>query len=343
MTYRNRLLFVLVVAAPLALLLFLAVQKSVFAEDATPVDFETVNEKCVYEAQEEPLIQGQEISVRKKLRVELKEKYRVKIFMRNTGNMPWFSATSGCGSPIVSLGTAREKNRKSDMFNPDISEDDNNWGTANRVYMDQARVNPGEIASFTFWTKAGKKDDVLKEYFALVVDDTTWPEGDDIEVDTIVGDPDIDYKTMRKIMLFAGKSGSAMDINLDGEKEIKVNLSEQKMYLSLDGDVVKEFLVSTGKSSTPTPTGNYSIKLKQDTRVGGEKPHYIMDNFMWFKDGGYGIHALPRLRTDGGRFWEEAKDHIGRPVSHGCIRLLPDDAKLAFEFADLGTKVVIER
>jgi len=275
--------------------------------------------------------------------VETGEKYRVKVFVRNTGDTPWFSGKSGCGGPIISLGTDRERNRKSQLYSPDIRKDDNNWASASRIYMDQNRVNPGEIASFTAWAQAETKSDILKEYFSLVVDEKARMQDSEFSFEVVIGDPEVDFKSLRRKMLFSNKSGSVAAVNLDGERTIKVNLSEQKMYLTLEDDVVREFFISTGKASTPTPTGNYSIKLKQDVRVGGEKPHYIMDNFMWFKDGGYGIHALPKLRTDGGRFWEEAKDHIGRPVSHGCIRLLPDDAKFAFEFADLGTKVVIER
>ena len=85
-----------------------------------------------------------------------------------------------------------------------------------------------------------------------------------------------------------------------------------------------------------------------------------MPKWMAFRPG-YGIHALPSLGSASLRskirsyrdgevptslftddvFWKEALSHIGIPVSHGCIRLLPDDAEFAFNFTPVGTRVVV--
>ena len=111
----------------------------------------------------------------------------------------------------------------------------------------------------------------------------------------------------------------------------------------LDNLSIAEFRVSSGAAKTPTPVGETSITLKQETRIGGKSPHYIMPKFMWFRTGGYGFHALPSLKTDGGFFWTEARNHIGIPVSHGCIRLLPEDADFLYDFADIGTRVKVQR
>jgi len=294
-------------------------------------------ENCSWDVPEEIEYSADFIAVRRNLKVDDGKKFRVKAFVRNTGNTPWFSGESTCKGSIMSLGTTREQDRESALF-----IEGENWESKNRIGMDQLRVEPGEIASFTFYAEV-EDDDVLKEYFAPVISGVTWLEDAEFGFDIVAGEPDEDKTAIRKKLLFAGYSGSVLDMNLNGEKVIAIDLSKQEAEIKLDGKLVNKFRVSTGAAHTPTPVGNYDISLKQEIRIGGAAPHYVMPKFMWFRAGGYGLHALPSLGTDGGYFWTEARDHIGTPVSHGCIRMLPEDADFTFEFADLGTKVVVER
>ena len=83
------------------------------------------------------------------------------------------------------------------------------------------------------------------------------------------------------------------------------------------------------------------IFLKNEVRVGHAAPHYIMPRFQMFTYQGAGLHALPSLSTDGGVFWTEALDHIGQPMSHGCVRMLPDDADFTFDFTEIGDEIEI--
>ncbi|MBU1151445.1 L,D-transpeptidase [Patescibacteria group bacterium] len=300
-------------------------------------------ESCAFEMPEKAEYNAEVVSVRRKLKVENEELVKVKVFMKNSGNMPWFSYQSKCKKNPVYLGTQSEMDHNSSYFTVKNPED-NNWITPNRIAMDQLRVDPGEVASFTFYLEPDMDDDVFAEFFAPVVEGVTWLEDAGFSVEVIVGEPDDSLSNIRTRLLFASETGSLMGYDLEnGERKILVDLSDQEMTLSIDNFTVKKFKVSTGASKTPTPVGMHSIKLKQEVRVGGKAPHYIMPKFMWFKDGGYGIHALPSLRTDGGVFWTEARNHIGIPVSHGCIRLLPEHADLAYEFADIGTTVEVQR
>ncbi|MFA6918293.1 MAG: L,D-transpeptidase [Candidatus Gracilibacteria bacterium] len=299
---------------------------------------------CEYEVPKSEKYSAQVIEVRTKLRVETEEEFKVKVFMENTGNTPWFSAKSNCSGPIVNLGTDSERDHESVFYSPKANGGDSNWVGANRVGLDQLRVDPGAVASFTFRVKAGEDPDVYKEYMTPVVEGVTWIDGAGVSFTVMIGDTGEDTAVINKKMLFAGESGSVMELDLDAEKRIAVDLSEQKMTVYLGDHLVREFYVSTGAAKTPTPPGNYSISLKQEVRVGGKAPHYVMPKFMMFKAGGYGIHALPSLSRKGGDlFWTEARSHIGRPVSHGCIRVLPEDADFVYQYADIGTKVVVQR
>lgn len=316
---------------------------------------------CAFEKQEDPIYNAQLLTVRKYLRVEKEEVFNVRVFIKNTGNMPWFSGESHCNGHKFFLGTERTRDRKSDFHRTNL----NGWQGGNRLKMDQERVDPGEVASFTFQAQAPNKNTTYKEYLAPIVEGWGWIEEAEFSFDTIIGNGRTNIQEARLKLEYANRSGDLNYIDLNAEKTINVKLSEQKVYLKLGDEVVKEFQVSSGKAGTATPTGTTYITLKQDVRIGGKAPHYIMPRFMWFRAGGYGFHALPsigsaKLRSEirrlqalgeevphslyyGDALWREAHDHIGRPVSHGCIRLLPDDADWMFDFVEIGTKVVVER
>lgn len=310
--------------------------------DVTQVETRTPSQEvCGFTVPEEKIYDSKIITVRRKLRVQEGETFKVKVFVKNTGNMPWFASDSTCLGPKVNLGTDKTRDRTS-VFYSNVEEEGNNWISPSRVKMDQERTDPGEIASFTFYSLAGQEPDVYKEYMTPVAEDITWMDSGTFFFDVIVGSPDEPLTDLRKKITYANASGSVLDINLNGERSILVDLSDQMGYLTLDGVTIREFQVSTGASATPTPTGETSIMLKQEVRVGGKSPHYIMPNFIMFRAGGYGLHSLPSLGSDGGIFWTEARSHIGIPVSHGCVRMLPEDSDFAFEFLQLGDTVTVQ-
>lgn len=125
---------------------------------------------------------------------------------------------------------------------------------------------------------------------------------------------------------------------------IEVDLSAQRMHL-LEGDQYhRTFIISTGSWSTPTPIGEFKImnhiKTAWSKRYGLYMPYWmgIKTADTQFYDG-YGIHGLPYW-PNGAR---EGESHLGRPVSHGCIRLGADDIVYLYEWAQNETPVVIHQ
>ncbi|AYB45498.1 L,D-transpeptidase [Paenibacillus lautus] len=105
---------------------------------------------------------------------------------------------------------------------------------------------------------------------------------------------------------------------------IIVDLSDFQLHL-LDGDiVVRTFPVAIGKMATQTPPGNYTIVNKQPNPggpfgaywLGLSKPHY-------------GIHGT------------NDPSSIGRPVSHGCIRMYNEDVVELASLVPVHTRVTI--
>ncbi len=126
-------------------------------------------------------------------------------------------------------------------------------------------------------------------------------------------------------------------------KYIEVDLSSQSLYI-MQGEVFgRRFGVSTGKWSTPTPVGEFTILNHMP--VAWSKAHSLyMPYWMAIKAAsgtydGYGIHGLPYWPSG----YVEGTNHIGTPVSHGCIRLGPGDEKFVYEWAENGTPIVIHQ
>jgi hypothetical protein len=322
------------------------VKKSVFSKklntrlvaDAAS-DGTTVNPvSCAFSSFEGKTFSGEFINVETNIQTDPGQDLSVSLFLKNTGNAPWFSAASGCSDvPIVNLGTALSRDRRSVFYNPG---DPSHWLEPNRIAMAEPRVNPGEIATFTFLSHAPTVNDIFKEYFQPVVEGKQWMESkkETAIVSIKVGQNDAGQERKAFYLNYSGQA-SALDIS--GELTVEVNLTTQKTFVKFGDNIIREYLVSTGKSETPTPIGKFKLLIKQDLRIGNAYPHYRMPYFQGFTVQGAGFHALPYLANDRGVFWNEALSHLGQRVSHGCVRMADENAEDLFKITELGTPVVI--
>jgi len=291
--------------------------------------------KCLYVAPEEPTFTGEVVSVVVPDSIGPDDVFEVEVSVLNTGDAAWFRNDYCENQTSVNLGTAAEQDRSSLFGGDDYAV--SGWLSDTRIEMVEDVVNPEETATFKFSSKGNSEDAWYKEYFMPVAEGIRWMDEALVEVDIKMGmTDDIDTGIM-DIVDFSTKN-----TDLEGEKWMHVDLSEQEMQLMVGETAIWTFTISSGAWDTPTPTGTYYISNKQDLRIGGAWPHYRMPNWMGFTNVGYGLHALPYLADDSGAFWYEALDHIGTPVSHGCIRQLPDDSEKVYAFGEIGMELVIE-
>ena len=118
---------------------------------------------------------------------------------------------------------------------------------------------------------------------------------------------------------------------------IDINLSAQILSIFDDGKLLDLYLVSTGKSGMETPRGTHSI-VKKIPRAWSEKYGRFMPYWMAITPGGsFGIHELPEW--PGGSI--EGANDLGIPVSHGCVRLGIGPARRVYDWAEVGTPVVV--
>ena len=103
--------------------------------------------------------------------------------------------------------------------------------------------------------------------------------------------------------------------------------------------MLRTYLVSGSLSDNLDP-GTYSVYSRSSNAVGIDDSG-TMRWFVRFTQGdsgaAIGFHDIPV--NDGERV--QTVDELGTPTSHGCIRQRPVDAKVMWEFAQLGTTVVV--
>lgn len=119
-------------------------------------------------------------------------------------------------------------------------------------------------------------------------------------------------------------------------KRIEVNTGKQQLSYFLGGVRMGTEKISSGKSSMPTPKGHFKIENKV-TKAWSKTYGLWMPWFMGMKGGLFGIHELP-VWPNG---YREGANHLGTPVSHGCIRLGVGSAKKLFDWTPVGTDVYI--
>ena len=111
---------------------------------------------------------------------------------------------------------------------------------------------------------------------------------------------------------------------------LQVDLDQRELTATLDGEELERFPVAIGKSSYPTPTGDFRIRkviwnpswrppnskwAKGKTAKPPGHPENPMKRVkMFFKEPDYYIHGTGD------------KESLGKAESHGCIRMTPQDA-----------------
>ncbi|WP_072393628.1 L,D-transpeptidase [Hyphomicrobium sp. CS1GBMeth3] len=96
-----------------------------------------------------------------------------------------------------------------------------------------------------------------------------------------------------------------------------ISKSGQTMDVYVRGVHYYSWPVSTGRGRYATPSGTFRPQRLErrwySTKFNNAPMHYAV-----FYSGGYAIHATVETR------------HLGRPASHGCVRLAPSHARKFF-------------
>ena len=92
-----------------------------------------------------------------------------------------------------------------------------------------------------------------------------------------------------------------------------VDLTNQRIEVAVHGNRYASWPISSGRKGYRTPTGSYQPKRLRRMHYSSKYDNAPMPHSIFFHHG-YAIHGTDKTRD------------LGRPASHGCVRLHPSHA-----------------
>lgn len=150
--------------------------------------------------------------------------------------------------------------------------------------------------------------------------------------------PEQDLKRMRRLALLVIAAAAEALAEPDGRqpaRRIVVSIPDRMVALVEDGRVVKTYPAAVGAPATPTPAGTFEVVHRiphptwytRSRVVPPGKANPLGTRWIGISRKGYGIHGTNNPRS------------IGRPASHGCVRMRNADVEDLFERVALGDLV----
>lgn len=113
-----------------------------------------------------------------------------------------------------------------------------------------------------------------------------------------------------------------------------IDLSDQTMQVYVNGVRQYTWRVSTARRGYRTPVGRFRPKFLKRMHYSSKYHNSPMPHSIFFHYG-YAVHGTNALRA------------LGRPASHGCVRLHPSNARRLFgmvrRYGMHNSRIVIER
>ena len=124
---------------------------------------------------------------------------------------------------------------------------------------------------------------------------------------------------MRFVLTLAATAALfGLQVSAQAIVRIRIDLSSQTMRVTSTEGEDYEWPVSTGRPGYRTPTGAYRPQRMSAIWYSRKYDNSPMPHAIFFS-GGYAIHGTYETR------W------LGRPVSHGCVRLSPAHAATLYD------------
>jgi lipoprotein-anchoring transpeptidase ErfK/SrfK len=133
-------------------------------------------------------------------------------------------------------------------------------------------------------------------------------------------------------LLFASPGEAKWGAGNGPAVNVVIDISSQSMSVKVSGWPYGRWKVSTARSGYHTPRGVFRVQRTAKVYYSRKYDNSPMPNSVFFK-GGYAIHGSYHVKS------------LGRPASHGCVRLHPSHAarlyKLVKKYGSRSTRITI--
>jgi lipoprotein-anchoring transpeptidase ErfK/SrfK len=125
---------------------------------------------------------------------------------------------------------------------------------------------------------------------------------------------------MRRLLFLSALAASALFAVPPASADVvaTIDLAAQKMTVKVDGTVQHEWAISSGRGSYRTPVGTFRPQSMHARHFSSLFNNAPMPYSIFFH-GHYAVHGTTDIKN------------LGRPASHGCVRLHPANARVLFE------------
>ena len=182
-----------------------------------------------------------------------------------------------------------------------------------RVIHRRLESKPGEVAEQPESTEAAKQPNPSEAASQPKSDGPAAQTGSTPEAAKSAASPE------------PAQSGSQILINVDK--------SRQQMTVLVDGIEKYSWPVSTGKYGYSTPSGTFTPTSMNEVWYSKQWDNAPMPHSIFFLKDGHAIHGSHEVKN------------LGQPVSHGCVRISPDNAAILYDLVKTNgienTKVVL--
>lgn len=134
------------------------------------------------------------------------------------------------------------------------------------------------------------------------------------------------------ILFFASPAEAKWGAASGPAVNVVIDISSQSMSVKVNGWPYGRWKVSTARPGYHTPRGTFRVQRTAKVYYSRKYDNSPMPNSVFLK-GGYAIHGSYYVRS------------LGRPASHGCVRLLPANAarlySLVQRYGSKSTRITI--
>jgi hypothetical protein len=117
----------------------------------------------------------------------------------------------------------------------------------------------------------------------------------------------------------AAETGSEATLPEAASVLVNIDKSKQRMTVLVNGLQRYHWPVSTGAAGYSTPSGTYTASSMNEIWYSKQWDNAPMPHAVFFTKEGHAIHGTNEVRR------------LGKPASHGCVRLSPQNAATLYE------------
>jgi len=210
------------------------------------------------------------------------------------------------------------------------------------------------LSFLSFNIQADEKEQKLSDYLPIIGKDTIYQVSSGEGLYQIARKFDLSYMSIVNAnqisnpnLIYAGQNltlPTRMILPRKLDKGILINLPEYRLYLFQEDQKVKVYPICIGLPTWTTPTGEFTITHKL------KNPTWYMPKEIAEKEKVKREIIPPGPLNPLGDFWigtdlKSTGIHgtnqpmsIGRALSHGCVRLYPEDIEMLFEEIEIGVR-----